>query len=144
MATIVLVSCVSKKMKTDKPVAAKNLYQSALFKKSLAYAQKLKPEKIFILSALHKVLELDTPVLCYNKTLLDMKAQDRKAWAEEVLMLLNEKCDLQNDIFVLLAGKVYYEGLIKGNGTLRLVNFSLPLKGLPIGKRLAKLSELVK
>lgn len=143
MATIVLVSCVSKKMKTDKPVVAKNLYQSALFKKSLAYAQKLKPEKIFILSALHKVLELDTPVLCYNKTLLGMKAPERKAWAEEVLMLLKEKCDLQNDTFVLLAGKVYYEGLIKGNGALRLVNFSLPLKGLPIGKRLAKLSELV-
>ena len=42
--TIVLISCVSKKL--DKPCKVKDLYVSALFKKSWEYANKINPDKI--------------------------------------------------------------------------------------------------
>lgn len=44
-----LISCVSKKLNCK--TKAKDLYTSPLFKYSLAYARKLNPDKIYILSA---------------------------------------------------------------------------------------------
>ena len=56
MKIIVLISCVSKKGNKK----TKDLYESSLFKKSLAYGQKLNPDKIYILLAFHHLLDLDT------------------------------------------------------------------------------------
>ncbi|MBM3254365.1 MAG: hypothetical protein FJZ16_08945 [Candidatus Omnitrophica bacterium] len=49
MKRIILISCVKEKLK--KPVKAKDLYISDLFKKSYIYAQLSKPDNIFILFA---------------------------------------------------------------------------------------------
>jgi len=49
MKRIVLISCVSQKRSCRSK--AKDLYISALFKKNLAYAQRLNPDAIYILSA---------------------------------------------------------------------------------------------
>jgi len=57
MAKIVLISCSSKK--SAHKSKAKNLYISTLFRLSLAYAKKLKPDKIFILSAKYGLLNLN-------------------------------------------------------------------------------------
>jgi len=46
---IVLISCVAKKEKT--PKLAKDMYVSPLFKGAYQYANKIKADKIFILSA---------------------------------------------------------------------------------------------
>jgi len=43
-----LISCVSKNLNCK--AKAKDLYTSPFFKKSLAYARKLNPDKIYILS----------------------------------------------------------------------------------------------
>ena len=76
MKTIVLISCVSKKrgVKTK----SKDLYQSALFKYSLTYAYSLRPDKIFILSALHHVLDLETEIEPYDVTLSNVPKHKRK------------------------------------------------------------------
>ena len=67
MRQIVLISCGSKK--SEKKAKAKDLYIGSLFKNSLAYAEALKPDKIFILSALHHLLNLDKEIEPYDVTL---------------------------------------------------------------------------
>lgn len=60
MRKTVLISCVSKKQKYR--AKAQDLYISPLFKLNLEYAQELKPDAIFILSAKHGLLHLDTEI----------------------------------------------------------------------------------
>ena len=55
--TIVLIPCVSKKLNYG--AKAKDLYISPLFKYSLAYARKLNPDMIYILSAKHRLVDLN-------------------------------------------------------------------------------------
>ena len=125
MKTIILISCVSKKI--DLPLGqtcnAKDLYISSLFKKAYAYAKTLKPNEIYILSAKYGLLDLDTQVTPYNKTLNNMSAKQNKEWADGVLdSLINQKhlnlSDAKNggDKFIILAGKSYYKNLIGENG----------------------------
>jgi uncharacterized protein DUF6884 len=64
---IVLISCVSQK--GNQKAKAKDLYKGPLFTNSLAYGQKLNPDKIFILSALHHLIELDEEIEPYDVTL---------------------------------------------------------------------------
>ncbi len=49
MSLIVLIACAAQKL--DHPAPAADLYTSALFKGSLRYARKLKPDVIHVLSA---------------------------------------------------------------------------------------------
>jgi len=60
MKKIILIACVSKK--GDKKAKAKDIYISSLFTNSLAYAYSLNPDKIFILSALHHLLDLEKEI----------------------------------------------------------------------------------
>ena len=57
MKIIILIACVSKKRPFKSK--AKDLYISTLFTKSLAYAHTLNPDKIYIISALHHLLDLE-------------------------------------------------------------------------------------
>lgn len=67
MKKIVLISCSSKKQNIK--TTARNLYCSPLFKLSLEYAEKLNPDEIFILSAEHHLVNLDTIIEPYDTTL---------------------------------------------------------------------------
>lgn len=126
--TIVLLSCVAEKQ--DKPAPAKELYQSDLFKKSLAYGESLKPDHMYILSAKHHLLPMAKVIAPYDLTLKNMKADERKAWAEKVLKQLNSKFDLDKDKFIILAGSTYSKDLIP-----YMKNYELPLKGKRIGQQ---------
>jgi hypothetical protein len=137
MANVVLISCVKKKL--GHAAQAKDLYASPLFKLSLEYARTLNPDKIFILSAKYRLLSLEKVVEPYNQTLKLMKSAERKEWAAEVLKELNKETDLKNDRFVLLAGKPYLERIEH-----EIAHREEPLKGLPIGKRVSRLKELIK
>ncbi|GHT94651.1 hypothetical protein FACS1894141_1730 [Spirochaetia bacterium] len=131
---IVLISCVS--MKLPHKAKAEDLYTSPLFIKSLSFAKKINPKKIFILSAEHHLLDLDTVIEPYNKTLNDMSDAENKKWAKTVLEQLKNKCDIMNDKFVILAGSNYFKHLIPS-----LKHCEIPMDGLPIGKRLSWLNE---
>ena len=72
MKKIVLISCVSQK-RTQRS-KAKDLYVSVLFKKNLAYARRLNPDAIYILSAKYCLLDLETEIDPYNLTLNTMSA----------------------------------------------------------------------
>lgn len=127
---IVLLSCVATKL--DHAAPAKELYISPLFKKSLAYAESLKPDDITILSAQYYVLSLDKVIEPYNKTLLTMPVDEIREWAAQVIKILADKYDLDNDEFIILAGDKYRKYI-----TPMLKHWSAPLKGLRIGQQLA-------
>ena len=73
MVKTVLISCVSKKL--DHSAKARDMYISPLFKLSLKYAQKLNPDKIFILSAKYHLLPIESPFkgssTCFNLSLIN-------------------------------------------------------------------------
>ena len=141
---IVLLSCVSTKL--DHPAPAEELYDSPLFKKSLAYAKSLKPDGIYILSAKHYVLPLQKVIAPYDKTLLDMPADEVREWGAQVVKILADRFDLGDDEFIILAGEKYRKYIVP-----QIAHWSAPLEGLRIGeqlswytKQLAKLGKVVK
>ena len=129
MRRIVLISCVSSKLDTRAP--ARELYISPLFKFNLAYAQSLKPDAIFILSAKHGLLALDAVVAPYNETLNTKKHADIRAWAATVLKELEKKTDTKKDEFIFLAGERYRRYLVPA-----LAHVQIPLAGLGLGRQL--------
>lgn len=137
MSKIVFISCVSKKK--DVPSRAEDLYDSALYNYSLRYAKKLKPDRIFILSALYGLVKLKEVIEPYDLTLNDMKTADKKAWSKRVLVQMNEEgLDFKKDEFVFLAGNNYRQYLVE-----HLMNVDIPMQGLGIGKQLQFLKKAV-
>ena len=150
MKQIVLISCVSRKGKTKKK--AKDLYQGPLFKNSLAYGVSLKPDKIFILSALHNLLNLDTEIKPYDVTLSYVSPKKRRekpnlkvltkaeanTWGKKVIEQLGEISDLKKDKFIILAGQDYLTPIQNS-----LTNIEEPLKGVGMFDRPKKLKEII-
>ena len=136
MKKIVLISCVSKKLTHS--ACAQYLYVSPLFRLNLQYARKLQPDAIYILSAKHGLLDLDTEVEPYDLTLNDMATRQVQAWAEQVLEQIKQRADLSRDHFVFLAGQKYRKFLEP-----RLGSYEVPMQGLTIGRQLQFLSDRV-
>lgn len=134
MKIIVLVSCG--KTKHHSRISARNLYQGSLFRKSLAYAEKLKPDAIYILSAKYGLVGLDDEIDPYEKTLNKMGQSERREWGSLVAGQLSQRCDLSSDTFVFLAGEVYSKYLQP-----YIKNASRPLEGLSFGRQLAWLGD---
>ena len=132
--TIILISCVSKKLNYG--AKAKDLYISPLFKYSLAYARKLNPNMIYILSAKHGLVDLNEYIEPYNETLNEKRTHEVKEWAKKVVNQMNKKHDLDKDKFIFLAGNKYRKYILP-----HLKNYEIPLDGLGIGKQLAFLKN---
>jgi len=132
--TVVLISCVSKKL--DQKARAKDLYISPLFRKNMAYALKLQPDAIYILSAKYGLLKPDDEIEPYDLTLNTMRAKERKEWADGVLKKLGEVEDIENSNFVFLAGANYRKYLVE-----HMPRYEVPMEGLQIGKQLQFLTE---
>lgn len=143
---IILIACSSKKL--NRRARAKDLYAGPLFKLSWAYALKERPDKIYILSALHGLLDPETDIDPYNVALTRppnsdsssavkvLTAKEKKRWGNQVIAALSTFADLRRDNFIILAGKEYIKPLADN-----LLHLRDPLKGLNRGKRLAFLSE---
>lgn len=123
MRKIVLISCSAKKipLKKGKKIEAKNLYDSALFKKAWEYAQLLKPDRVYILSAKHGLVKPDNLLATYNKSLNDASAAERKKWSAGILQSLKkEGIDLNEDSIIILAGENYWKYLVPQLGNMCL------------------------
>ena len=143
---IILISCASKKLSTKMP--AKDLYNSVLFKYSLEYANSIKHDKIYILSAKHHLLDLETQIEPYDVTLSYISPKSRKSnliilnheqkklWGNTVISQLNKVSDIKNDIFIILAGREYLEPLEKS-----IKNIDDKLSGLRNGERVKWLKK---
>lgn len=121
--------------KLDRRAKARELYTSTLFKKAFAYAERLHPDRIFILSAKYGLVDVDDEIEPYNLTLNTMKDEEVKEWAERVLTALRKHADFERDEFVFLAGERYRKYLVP-----HLRHCEVPMKGLGIGRQLAFLT----
>jgi len=133
---IVLISCVSKKLLSV--AKTKDLYISTLFKLNLQYAKKLEPDSIFVLSAKYGLLPLSKEIEPYEQTLNNMRSNEVKEWANRVLDQIKEVCSIDETEFTFLSGKKYRKYLLP-----HMKNVQIPLKGLPVGKQLQRLKELI-
>ena len=136
MKRIVLISCV--KTKLDHPAKAEDLYISDLFVKNLAFARKIKPYHIFILSAKYGLLKLKDRIAPYEKTLNQMPVQERRTWASRVISELRKYADLKQDEFIILAGEKYREFLLP-----YMCNYKIPFEGLSFGNQLKALKKVL-
>ena len=138
MSKIVLISCVSKKQKLSHKSKAKDLYVSALFKYNYQYAQLLKPDRIFILSAKYGLIDPDDEIEPYDETLNTKSRNEIREWSLKILSDLNQKTNLKEDEFIFLTGKNYRMFLIP-----KIKNYEVPLEGLTIGKQLSFLKKSI-
>lgn len=132
---IVLISCVSQKL--PHKAKARDLYVSTLFKLNLKYANSLRPNEIYVLSAKHGLLELDREIEPYEQTLNNLRASEIKEWANNVLQQLRSIASLEEAEFIFLAGDKYRKYLLP-----HIKNSVVPLQGLRIGEQLQRLKEL--
>ncbi len=136
-----LVACCGEKLPhKDK---ARNLYQSDLFKKASAYAEKMYHEW-FILSAKYGLVHPDDMIEPYDQTLKRMNADATLRWGYLVQEQLAERPKsgtvrepsgrnalLYYALFFMHAGADYCEPLEQ------YVPMDYPMKGMGIGKQLA-------
>lgn len=134
MKKIVLIACAKKKLRNK--AKAKDLYISPFFKLNLKYAQLLKPNAIYILSAKYGLVDLNQELEPYEKTLNSMTSVKIKDWAEMVTEQLKNKVDFRNDEVIFLAGNNYRKYLLPF-----FSHYQIPLSGLGIGKQLHFLKE---
>lgn len=136
MKTVVLISC--SKLKRQYPCEARLLYdESNLFNKSLAYAQSIS-KNIYVLSAKHGLVHLDDIIAPYDESLLNKSSDELSVWGKNTAKQISDKYDISKTEFIILAGQNYYKPLRP-----YIPNINLPLIGLPIGERLAKLDVLL-
>lgn len=143
MARIVLLSCT--KSKLDKPAPAQELYSaSPMFQKTLEYGKKLKPDKMYILSAKHHLVPLTKELAPYDKTLKEMPKDEKEKWGEETLKQMKSAgINPEKDKFIFLTGSEYLKPLAK---YIPEDNMEKPMEGKRFGQRLkwlnSQLSEI--
>jgi hypothetical protein len=136
MTQIALIACASQKL--SHRAKASELYTSTLFRLNLQYATCRQVDQVYILSAKHGLLSPEASIEPYNVTLNAMSAADVKRWAEQVLIQLDDCCDLQGDHFVILAGIKYRKYLVP-----HMASYEVPMEGLRIGKQLQFLKNQI-
>jgi GNAT superfamily N-acetyltransferase len=127
-----LVACCGKKLSGHH--AARDLYQSALFRKSRQWVE-ANCDRWLILSAKYGVVDPETEIEDYDQTLNAMPIGERHAWSECVAAQMHALTDASDEI-VILAGSRYC-GWTDGFAVQR------PLAGLGIGKQLQLLTRSI-
>lgn len=129
---VYLISCVSKKQNT--PMKASDLYVSEWFKKARIFVGN---NSYYILSAKHGLLNPETVIEPYEKTLNKMSKLEKTEWSNLVVKQIKQVIP-NNNILVFLAGRNYREFVIH-----QLIDYEIqiPMKGLGIGQQLKWLNE---
>ena len=130
-----LVSCV--KTKLDQPAPARELYTSPLFRGAKAAVEE-SGYRWFVLSAKHGLVEPDTVLEPYERTLTDATAEQRRAWSERVLEQLRAHLgDLSGRVVEIHAGRSYSAWGLADGLEAAGVHVELSVEGLTLGERLA-------
>lgn len=133
---IALLSCT--KSKKSYSCKASEMYsESRIFRRAYQYA-KLICDEVYILSAKYGLISEEDIIEPYNETLNKKSTQERRLWSEKVRLNLGKLYSLENDEFLVLAGKSYNEFLLP-----YLNKYELPLKGINIFYWIPKLEELI-
>ena len=123
-----IISCVSKKQEGTH--AARDLYTSDLFKKSLEYAEK-NYDQVLILSAKYGVVHLDDQISNYDLTLNNFPEAAKRQWAIDALSELRTILS-DSDVIYWHAGQNYNKYIRKSLENKQ----EFPMQGLGIGKQL--------
>ena len=127
MGRVALVSCGSKKQ--DRPCRARDLYNGILFTKHRKWADAF-TDDMYVLSAKYGLIHATKTIEPYNLTLNRMKRADKARWGRYVADQITARIP-PGDTLVFLAGKPYYENIIKHlNHT-----YEIPFEGLRLGYR---------
>ena len=118
-AVTAFIAC--SKTKKSYSCKARDLYQGALFKKALVFAER-NYKHVFILSANYGVVELDRVIAPYEKTLKNMTKGERQAWYNLVKIQMRKL----TTPFVFFTGELYHFPF----------NGYKPLTGLSLGRQL--------
>lgn len=135
-SALALVSCVSQKRPTPSP--ARDLYTSDWFKKARAYVE-ARQHPWLILSAEYGVLDPDTIVAPYERTLNTMGVAARRDWAEGVFTSLAPRLTGVRRVIVM-AGDRYRAFLVPRIQALG-IEVEVPMFGLRIGEQLRWFNE---
>lgn len=130
-----LVSCSSLKLEHAAP--ARELYVSPLFRMSLAYAR-ARCSSVYVLSALHGLVELDAVIEPYDRRLDDSDVAERQIWGSTVVAELEARHG-ESDLMVL-AGQLY-AGPVRFYSGHWGRRFLEPLRGMMLGRRLQWLTR---
>lgn len=127
MNKIALIACT--KSKKGVPCKASDMYLPSLrFRLAYEYAQTF-ADDIYILSAKYGLIHHSEVIEPYDLTLNDQNKEYKRIWTDNVVERLNDVTDIDNDEYIIIAGKNYYEELVKF-----LRYFTLPLEGMRLGE----------
>jgi hypothetical protein len=128
---IALISCGKQKLVGSHP--AKELYISTLFRFAHTHAVRYF-DKVFILSAKYGLLSPDEVIADYDLTLTGMRDEERKRWADSVLLQMKEHVR-NGDELHFFCGSKYRAHLIDAlRDTHQCI---VPLHRMGIGSQLA-------
>ena len=122
LPSLILIGCV--KSKRSSSSAAKDLYDSPLWRCRRAYAEQA-GVPWYILSAKHGLLAPETVITSYDKSMKDLSAAERRAWSARVMDDLTAKVsELRGKVVEIHAGKYYVaygleDGLCKAGAIVR-------------------------
>lgn len=135
-ADLFLVSCVGQKC--ELPAQARDLYISSWFKKARSCVEETGCPW-FILSAKYGLLDPNSKIAPYNRTLKTMSANHRRAWASDVMEDLTPHIAGVHSV-TFFAGMAYRE-FLGPQLHQRGLTVYVPMKGLGIGRQLSWLSK---
>lgn len=128
------------KKKQDHPCKAKEMYRpSQLFRGGWKYAESLKPDAIYILSAKYGLLNPETIIEPYEKTLIMEKDAQIRRWSIMVANQIKKEGINRMDHAVFLCGKPYRKYIQN-----LFPNHSAPVSHLGIGKQMQFYKEHTK
>ena len=135
-ADLCLVSCV--KTKLPNPAPARQLYVSDWFRKARAVVE-AEGWPWRILSAKYGLVDPETVIEPYEKTLNSMRKSERVEWSRTVLTSLDPSL-ADVDSVVIFASERYREFLMPALRE-RGITVHVPMKGLRNGEQLAQLTK---
>lgn len=137
METIYFVGCT--KNKQDYACSAKEMYsKSVLFKKQIAYINKISDDDYYILSAKYGLVHPDHKIEPYDISLYNMKQCDYRKWCEYTRTQMTYYFDVDNIHAIFLCGNKYRQEF------LSLFNsYEEPFKGYGIGQQIKKINEVI-
>jgi hypothetical protein len=127
----------------------RKIYILVIFLKQHELLNEVETNKIFILSVLHHLLDLNKIVEPYHVTLSCilkskqknglrvLNSTEKPNWGKTVLERLALESDLKHDEFVVLAGQEYIKPIVSG-----ITNLINPLSGLREGERVKFLNDI--
>jgi hypothetical protein len=138
MSKIVLLSCTKSKLSHEAP--AQELYSaSPMFQKTLEYGKSLKPDKMYILSAKHHLVNLTQNLKPYDLTLKDFNKEEKDAWGDKVYQEMKSRgLNPERDTFIFLAGNEYTKPLLR---YIPEKNIETPMGNRRFGERLKWLNS---